>query len=157
MARKVKIMSLDVSLIGAIHTRTPSSGIFIRTNGSQTEISREQWDNLFPGIEPVAIRTYAEETDELYSRNITHNLVEMANKAGIYEALWRPEESNYTKAKDLIEPLETGLAKLRESPYEFMKYNPTNGWGTYEGLIEFVEDYLSACKRYPEATVTVSR
>lgn len=29
---------------------------------------------------------------EVFSANITHNLGEMADKAGIYKACWRPEE-----------------------------------------------------------------
>lgn len=28
----------------------------------------------------------------VFSANITHNLGEMADKAGIYKALWRPED-----------------------------------------------------------------
>ena len=53
---------------------------------------------------------------DVYDANITHNLTEMADKAGIYEALWRPEEINVKKAKDLIRPLEIGLAALLSAP-----------------------------------------
>ena len=35
-------------------------------------------------------KTHEIEYDTLYSANITHNLGEMADKAGLYEALWRP-------------------------------------------------------------------
>lgn len=93
---------------------------------------------------------------EIYEANITHNLTEMADKAGIYKHLWCPEEIKITKAKQLIEPLRKGLKKLRDKPEKFIKYNPSNGWGTYEGLVSFVEDYLSACIENPEATVEAS-
>ena len=96
-------------------------------------------------------------SSELYSRNITHNLGKMADAAGIYEALWRPEEVGFTKAKDLIAPLEKGLAKLKEKPDHFKELNPPNGWGNYEGLVDFVEEYLAKCKELPEANVRVSR
>jgi hypothetical protein len=39
---------------------------------------------------------------EVYSDNITHNLGEMADAAGIYKALWRPEEIGITKAAELV-------------------------------------------------------
>lgn len=93
----------------------------------------------------------------VYDSNITHNLGEMANKAGVYYALWRPEEKNWTTAKDITPILEKGLTKLKAKPEYFRKFNPDNEWGSYEGLVEFVESYLEACKKYPSAILKVSR
>lgn len=93
----------------------------------------------------------------LFQANITHNLNVMAEKAAIYNHLWRPEEIGIYLAKDLIEPLEIGLRTLKESPNEFIKYNSSNGYGTYMGLVSFVHEYLEACKEYPEAEIEVSR
>jgi hypothetical protein len=98
-----------------------------------------------------------EEREEYYSRNITHNLNTMAGEAGIYEALWRPDEIGITKAAQLIEPLKDGLAKLESDPERFEKFNPPNGWGSYEGLVSFVRDYLRACEQTPDAEVYASR
>jgi hypothetical protein len=98
-----------------------------------------------------------EDCDCYYDANITHNLNAMADHAGIYYHLWRPSEIGINRAKELIEPLEKGLIALKELPGFFKKYNPPNGWGTYEILVEFVEAYLKACKEYPEAVVRVSR
>ena len=94
---------------------------------------------------------------EVYSANITHNLNNMANAAGIYQALWRPEELHITKAGDLIPLLEKGLAELKADPEKFRAYNASNGWGMYEHFVPFVEDYLEACREYPDAEVSVSR
>lgn len=96
-------------------------------------------------------------TSELYWANITHNLGKMADKAGIYYALWRPEEINATTAEDIIPLLEKGLAKLKENPDKYKKYDSPNGWGLYEHFVPFVEKYLSACKEYPKAIIEVSR
>lgn len=93
----------------------------------------------------------------VYENNMTHNLNKMADAAGIYEALWRPGEIGITKASQLIEPLTAGLERLRADPEKFKAYNPSNGWGTYEGLVDFVTSYLAACKEYPDADVTASR
>lgn len=95
--------------------------------------------------------------NEVFSRNITHNLGQMADKAGIYEALWRPDENGFKKGKDVIEILEKGLKKLKDNPKEFEKYNASNGWGLYEHFVPFVEAILEACKEYPNALIEVSR
>jgi hypothetical protein len=81
----------------------------------------------------------------------------MAGAAGIYEQLWRPDEIGITKAKELVKPLTKGLKKLKENPRKFEDLNPENGWGSYHGLVKFVEDYLEACKANPEAIVRISR
>lgn len=98
-----------------------------------------------------------EETDYAYSANITHNLGQMADKAGIYEALWRPEEIGITSANELIEPLREGLHRLKSEREEYEKLNPSNGWGNYETLVDFVDKYLNACYEHPNAEISVSR
>lgn len=94
---------------------------------------------------------------EVYEANITHNLGEMAEKAGIYKALWRPEEINAVHAKDIIDILEKGLTDLKARPEHFKMFNSPNGWGMYEHFVPFVEKYLEACKEYPDAVIEVSR
>jgi len=94
---------------------------------------------------------------EVYSRNITHNLNKMAMEAGIYQALWRPEEIGITRAEQLIEPLSVGLEKLKSDPEHYRTFNAPNGWGKYEHLVNFVESYLEACKTDPDAEVSVWR
>lgn len=151
-------MSLDVYLtMDRPVAKTIGSGIFVRDNGSTREITRAEWDAKFPDHEPVTAIFEDEEDTSVFSRNITHNLNKMAEAAGIYKHLWRPDELNITKAADLVEPLARGLETLQAAPEAFRELNPENGWGNYEGLVAFVDDYLSACKRYPTATVSVSR
>lgn len=94
---------------------------------------------------------------EVYWRNITHNPGKMAAEAGIYRHLWRPEELGLTRASELIEPLTVGLELLRSDPERFRAFNPPNGWGNYEGLVDFVAEYLAACIENPAADLRVSR
>lgn len=98
-----------------------------------------------------------EVTEEYYSANITHNLNKMAKAAGIYEPLWRPEEIGITHARQLIEPLRAGLARLEADPAHYEQFNASNGWGLYEHFVPWVRRYLRACEDYPDATVHVSR
>lgn len=150
-------MSLDVTLTQEEKIKKVSSGIFVRKNGKTVEISAEEWNAMHPDMEPVKFAEGECETNYVYSDNITHNLNTMADAAGIYEHLWRPDEIEITKAKELIEPLREGLHKLKLEPEKYKAFNPENGWGSYEGLVKFVEDYLNACYQYPEATVTADR
>jgi hypothetical protein len=94
---------------------------------------------------------------EVYSAAITHNLTEMAEEAGIYKACWRPDEIGITHAEQLIPLLEKGLAALESNPKHFEAFNPKNGWGSYEGLVRWVRNYLDACRAFPAAKVRVSR
>lgn len=95
--------------------------------------------------------------ETLFSRNITHNLGEMANKAGIYKALWRPEEIKCKKAKDIIKILEKGIDDLEKRPEYFKQFDPSNGWGDYDGLLSFAKDVLKNCKAYPKSIIGISR
>lgn len=73
---------------------------------------------------------------------------------------WRSIKIITVKAemsKNAIEPLSAGLKRLKAEPQRFKEFNPANGWGTYDGLVEFVGEYLEACKNSPTAIVTASR
>ena len=93
----------------------------------------------------------------VYTNNITHNLNKMAEEAGIYQHLWRPEELDIKFASQLIEPLEAGLSRLYSDPDHYKEFNPTNGWGDYSILIHFVESYRDACIETPSALIEISR
>lgn len=97
---------------------------------------------------------------ELFSANITSNLGEMADEAGIYTALWRPyeltEDGSFPTAGELIPLLENGLKKLKEDPSYYRQFNSPNGWGMYDNFVPFVEKVLDACKQHPKATVETS-
>lgn len=146
-------MSLDVSLImpGA---SVGGSGIFVRENGAVREITRAEWDEKFPGVEPL---TFEQDGGGVYSANITHNLGDMANEAGIYSIIWHPDKNDIQYAYQLISPLQDGLARLLSDAAYFEQFNPPNGWGNYGLLVEFTQSYLDACKKYPHAKVSVWR
>ncbi len=94
---------------------------------------------------------------EIWSSNVTHNLRGMADAVGLYGIIWRPEENGITRASEMIEPLEKGIAKLKADPEKFGELNPNNGWGSYERFIPWLEEYLAACRNTPYAKVRASR
>lgn len=112
------------------------------------------------GFEDFAVNLesrYVHGDVEVYSANITHNLNRMAEEAGIYKHLWRPDEIGITKASQLIDPLRSGLASMIADPKRFEAHNPANGWGSYDGFVPWIQQYLSACEDHPNADVRVSR
>ena len=81
----------------------------------------------------------------------------MASEAGLYSCLWEPETLGYDRAGMLVDGLHKGLLELHQNPKHFQAMNPSNGWGSYEGLVKFVTNYLKACEENPDAKITVSR
>jgi hypothetical protein len=107
----------------------------------------------------MSLDVYLEREDgqNLYWRNITHNLNKMAVTAGIYEYLWRPEEIGITTAHQLIEPISKGIAFLSMYRTICEQDTPPNRWGNWQNLYDFCCDYLKACSEHPMASVRVSR
>ena len=100
----------------------------------------------------------------IYSENITHNLgkmaaaVKLSNGMTLYQILWRPDEQEGLKyARDISELLDEGWNILLSNPEEYKKYNPENGWGSYDGLVNFVYKYRNACWDNPDAELSISR
>ena len=93
----------------------------------------------------------------VFEANITHNLGKMAYEAGIYYYLWRPDDINITQAKELIVALEIGLQDMKDKREHYEQFNSPNGYGLYKHFVPLVEEYLNACKEYPNAKIYISR
>jgi hypothetical protein len=105
----------------------------------------------------MSLDVYLKWDDGCWEANITHNCNAMADAAGIYKAVWRPEEVRISKARQLIKPLKAGLAKMVTNPKKFRALEASNGWGTLDDFIPWLMRYLEACIAHPDAEVTVSR
>ena len=93
----------------------------------------------------------------VWEGGITHNLNSMAEAAGLYQCLWRPEELGIDIAQQMIEPLRKGIETLERDKESLEKRNPENGWGNYDNLLNLARKYLAACEEAPNAEVVVSR
>lgn len=116
-------MSLDVYLtIEEPQSHKPN--IYVRKDGRIEAISRDEYNEQFPGREPI---TCTPDDYTVYESNITHNLTVMAAEAGIHMYLWRPEEVGIEIAEQLINPLHQGLGLLESNPERFEELNPESG------------------------------
>ena len=171
-------MGLDVSLVVNEPVLKRGTGIYVRENGQNKELSYEEAVERY-GVDNVEIQEF--ETNEVYSDSITHNMVRMAKVAGLYDVLWRPflvvsveltpegakvmsqtdldifEEETEVYARDLIPHLEKGLAWLVVHELDVEHLNPENGWGDFDTLLNFTRNYLKACIMNPLAQVEVWR
>ncbi len=99
----------------------------------------------------------SKEPEEIYERNMTHNLNRMAHEAGIYDVLWQPNENGFHTAEDIVPVLQAGVDLLASDPERFKKFNPSNGWGDYDGFLDASQEILRACIENPKATIRTSR
>lgn len=103
------------------------------------------------------VHIISQKQDYVFEANITHNLGKMAAEAGIYEALWRPEEIMVTTGGQLIKLLKEGIIKMQQNPEHYKQFDAPNGWGTYDQFLPWITNYLNACIENPESTISVSR
>lgn len=143
-------MSLDVYLKLDKPVVKQSTGIFVRRNGGNHELTLDEARELYPNYE---IELCENVSEYCYTANITHNVSQIAKKAGLKDVLWHPESINITTASQLIEPLTTGLNYLLTHKSELEELNPACGWGSYDNLCDFVYHYLKACQANPDASV----
>lgn len=88
-----------------------------------------------------------EEEVDIWWRNITHNLSGMADHVPtgaytLYQLLWRPDEHGFDRVtNEYIRLVIDAIPYMYDHRKELERFNPENGWGSYEGLMAFVNDY----------------
>lgn len=60
-------------------------------------------------------------------------------------------------ASECIPTLRSGIQKMEDNPKDFTPMNPENGWGSFEGQLDFLRNVLNLFLSAPKATVVVSR
>ena len=140
-------MSLDIYIISPEPIKKESTGIYARIDGQIRELTKEEAIAHFSDIDPDSIIEEEIETNEFWHGNITHNLYEMARQCYrrnyiLNELLWRDKMPD--NIIDYITDLIASLFELEDNPEEYKQFNPVNGWGTYEQLVEFVRSFIHA-------------
>lgn len=153
-------MSLDLY----IESKTPiyhrGTGVYIRVNGETKELkTKQEVLTYFPDANPDEIKETSYVDNEYFHMNIIHNLTEMADQCevtgtcsthkdtvSLYDLLWHPEENLGITAltKEYLNDVTKCFLKLTSTPELFEKYNPDNGWGTYDQLVEKTKQYIIA-------------
>ena len=145
-------MSLDLYIISPEPVIKHGTGVYIRENGQTLELKTlEEVRAHFPDSDLSHIQEFDYEDDEFWHGNITHNMTDMASKVpvkgtewSLYDLLWRPDEHGIDKAgaPGYREAVLKGYLYLRGHKEELSPLNPDNGWGNYDLLFAFTEDFL---------------
>lgn len=108
------------------------------------------------GLDIYFYDKHGEEVESQVDLKITHNLNTIVEECGKvwnrrhYELIWRPDElfgvpNGKVPVRNILLRLPTLIEDLIDNELELRKFLPQNGWGTYEGLISFLCDYLKEC------------
>ena len=99
---------------------------------------------------------------------ITHNLNTVVDELGklvgkpYYEVIWRPDELLDCKNGEVpvgfvLQRLPALIADLITHEKDLVQHLPSNGWGTFEDLIDFLCDYLKYCYKHQKYLVYCCR
>lgn len=113
----------------------------------------------------VYIKSKKKEEDREWVANITHNMNKMAqrifvseNKETLYDYVWRPEElykEIYTN--EMKNVLTKGICIMISKRKSLLRYEPENGWGSYDSFLKFLIEYKKACEDHPGYIIEASR
>lgn len=113
----------------------------------------------------VYIKNKKKEEDREWVANITHNMNKMAqrifvseNKETLYDYVWRPEElykEIYTN--EMKNVLTKGICIMVSKRKSLLRYEPKNGWGSYDSFLKFLIKYKKACEDHPGYIIEASR
>lgn len=147
-------MSLDLYITSKEPVKHKGTGIYIRENGQTKELSLEEANKLYP---KANVEEVTSEDNIYWHDNITHNLGAMADhcycycpdKTSLHSILWRPEETTLLTVSGKLTPsyvkaLSICLEELKERRNYYEKFNPANGWGSYDTLYNFVDSLIAS-------------
>ena len=94
--------------------------------------------------------------DTVYSTKLSRNLCEIATNVGLYRYLWKPNAVGIRAAKELIKPITSGLDKLKDQEETYINSEDEKVKNAYKEFIPLLENYLRACKMFPNSFVDVN-
>lgn len=105
----------------------------------------------------------------LYDNNYTSNVAGMYYKAWdkvkdtiVYENVWcNYDKDDWKQVIQLPQPtslraLKAILDELKGNPEEYLPLNPENGWGNYQGAIQFLQGAYDSMLVSDDCMVTLS-
>jgi hypothetical protein len=92
-------------------------------------------------------------TEVLNCGNYTYNISPM------YRLAFRNNEGlntiNKIQASNAYPILTSAISNMIAFPEDYKKLNPGNGWGNYEGALDFLQRIQLACEVHPFCTVSI--
>lgn len=89
----------------------------------------------------------------LFQTNITYNLADMYYKC-IDKELGL-EKLNGLSSKEALPIVKRAIEDMIENKEEYEKLNPSNGWGSYDGLLRDLRNLKKSCEQIPDGVIEV--
>ena len=94
-----------------------------------------------------------------------YNIIDVGNMTSNVAGMWRlasPDTDGLAgldgmQAADAIDHLSKAVLRMRADPDAYIPLTPSNGWGSYEGAMQFLQDVLKACRKDPWLTISVNK
>lgn len=87
--------------------------------------------------------------ETLFSDGYTYNVSSMWYKIYLYsKCMVDIDGMSGSQASTMLEDAKDKMIDRKD---ELEKLNPENGWGSYDGFLEFINRVLDASKKYPSA------
>lgn len=83
--------------------------------------------------------------------NMTSNVAPMWRHAGIDISEWQDK-----RAHEVIDALKQAIDSMQSDPETYRAMNPSNGWGSYETCLEFLQELYVDFRTYPNSRIEVS-
>ena len=99
----------------------------------------------------LEINTGFEDREVVDVGNITYNITPMFVKS-MGKNL---SDFNDKKCREMIPILRIGVIELANNPEKYRKLNPVNGWGNYDGALNYLRKLLVSCEENPNCTIKV--
>ena len=120
------------------------------------------------GLNIYFFNKHGDDVDYQGHLKVTHNLNKIVDECGKlvgkehYELIWRPDEwldvdNGKVPASFVLQRLPALIADLIKHEKELVQYLPSNGFGSFEDLIEFLCDYLKDCYKHQKHFVYCCR
>lgn len=98
-----------------------------------------------------------------YVRDRWYEIIEIGNMTSNVAGMWRLASPNTDGLKGLhgkrageaIQPLSQAILRMRADPDAYVPLEPSNGWGSYQGAMDFMEQILKQCRQHPWLVIEV--
>ena len=84
--------------------------------------------------------------------NITYNIRDILVKSSNCEDVWTA--NGLIPILDLYDKFQVGLVELETNIEQYRKYEPSNGWGNCENVLDFYRWFFDSLKDIPKAEYT---
>lgn len=89
----------------------------------------------------------------LFQTNITYNLADMYYKC--IDKKLGLKKLNGLSSKEALPIVKRAIEDMIENKEEYEKLNPSNGWGSYAGLLRDLRNLKESCEQIPDGVIEV--